>query len=164
MPGRWEKSLSRCFIVESLRRAVTRSGGSVGYMPAATKARSPLGPPGRASPNLLVAAHLILPWCAGVRPRIIMGFPSNKPCGRIQRAKTRLTQTSWVRSRRVGSCDVLTCPSAGRVEQDVRRTWGDFWDISGFLQLKCLIILTASKAKSWMVTGTGNMSIVMLSK
>ena len=59
---------------------------------------------------------------------------------------------------------MLTCPSAGRVEQDVRRTWRDFWDISGFLQLKCLIILTASKAKSWMVTGTGNMSIVMLVK
>ena len=60
-------------------------------------------------------------FCRGVRQafwgcaRIIMGFPSNKPFGRIQRAKTRLTQTSWVRSRRVGSCDVLTCPSAGRV-------------------------------------------------
>ena len=41
---------------------------------------------------------------------------------------------------------------------------GGVWDDSGFLQLKCLIFFTASKAKSWMVTGTGNMSIVMLSK
>ena len=74
---------------------VTRSGDSVVYMPQATKARSSPGPPRRASPKLLVAAHLLLPWCAGVRPRITGGFrPISLLDGFVER-RTRLAQTSW---------------------------------------------------------------------